>query len=262
MNRNLLDVIFASEKRKNTLLQLREGPKMIEELLASLDTRRQALLPQLKILEENYLVEHQKDAYELTGIGKVIVEKMAPSVDTFCVFDTDIDYWGTRDLSFIPPHLFERINELGKSTIVDIPAADQYDIKTIYQAKSKDSSSLYAITTLLYPNYYDVFSDLIENKVKINLVLSNDLLCKIRTQYQENFEDYAETGLLNSHVYNKKMNFLFVTFDDYYILMRLLKLDGDVDGKLVYFSASPEALGWAKELFNYYLEQSEPVTEI
>jgi predicted transcriptional regulator len=58
MKKPLLDVIFASEKRKNVLLVLQEGPKQMETLLESLGTIRQALLPQIRILEEHYLVAH------------------------------------------------------------------------------------------------------------------------------------------------------------------------------------------------------------
>jgi predicted transcriptional regulator len=51
------------------LIILQEGPTEMENLLKYLETTRQALLPQTKILEDNYLVTHYNDTYELTIIG-------------------------------------------------------------------------------------------------------------------------------------------------------------------------------------------------
>ena len=52
MKKALLDVLYASDKRMRVLLLLKEEPKETQELLKFLDTTRQALLPQMKILEE------------------------------------------------------------------------------------------------------------------------------------------------------------------------------------------------------------------
>lgn len=118
MKKPLIDVIFASEKRKGVLLLLQEGSKEMETLLKELGTTRQALLPQMRVLEEHYLVTHDKDIYELTTTGKLLVDYMAPLVDTLGVLDTDIDYWGTRNLDFIPPSLLKRMNELKSCEVI------------------------------------------------------------------------------------------------------------------------------------------------
>ena len=73
MKKTLIDVIFASEKRKAVLLLLKEEPKETQDILKSLDTTRQALLPQMKVLEEHHLVSHYNDTYELTTIGKPLL---------------------------------------------------------------------------------------------------------------------------------------------------------------------------------------------
>ncbi|WP_370576009.1 helix-turn-helix transcriptional regulator, partial [Methanomethylovorans sp.] len=114
MKKELIEVLFMSEKRKEVLLLLQDGAKEMEFLLRSLNTTRQALLPQIRILEEHHLVSHDRDTYELTTIGKLIVDKIAPVIDTVDALDADIDYWGSHILDFIPPHLLKRIGEIGK----------------------------------------------------------------------------------------------------------------------------------------------------
>ncbi|TGC06499.1 hypothetical protein CUN85_12890 [Methanolobus halotolerans] len=66
----MLDVIFASEKRKNVLLMMHDGPQDMETILKSLKTTRQALLPQIKVLEKHNLISHSNDTYKLTTMGK------------------------------------------------------------------------------------------------------------------------------------------------------------------------------------------------
>jgi predicted transcriptional regulator len=113
MKRPLLDVMFASEKRKDVLLLQQDGPKEMGSLLKYLNTSRQALLPQTKILEAHYLIQHEKDTYTLTHIGKLIIDEIAPAIGTIDVLNNNIDYWGTHNFNFIPPHLLNRIRELG-----------------------------------------------------------------------------------------------------------------------------------------------------
>lgn len=262
MKKSLLDVVFASEKRKKVLLLLQNGPREIDFLLNSLDETRTALLPQLKILTDNFLVDHQKDYYDLTSIGKMVVDEMVPLLDTVEFFDSDIDYLGTHNLDFIPAYLLSRITELGEPTVLDTLPVDQYDIQSIYHEKTTETEFVYAVGTFLYPNYYTAFSDLISNNITINLIVSKGLLDKIRTHYRADFTDYLPSDLVNIYVYKKEMDFLYFTFDEYYLLMRLLKFNGDIDNKSVYFSTSSKALEWAKELFEYYLQDAVPVTEI
>lgn len=76
MTKPLLDVLFMSEKRKNFLLFLQDGTKEMEDILKSLGTTRQALLPQIKVLQEHCLVSHSKDAYELTAIGELDIKRV------------------------------------------------------------------------------------------------------------------------------------------------------------------------------------------
>ena len=108
-------------REKNTLLLLQDGAKGIEYLLEPLDTTRQALLPQMRVLEEHHLVSRNKDVYELTTIGKLIVEDMVPLLSTLEVLDIDIDYWGMHKLDFMPSQLLRRIDELKTCNLIKVP---------------------------------------------------------------------------------------------------------------------------------------------
>jgi predicted transcriptional regulator len=52
MSSSLCDTIWLSEKRKNLLLLLMEGPRDIEQIKTSLNVTAKAMMPQIKILKK------------------------------------------------------------------------------------------------------------------------------------------------------------------------------------------------------------------
>ena len=56
MESSLLDVLFLSEKRKNLLLLLLDGPKNIEEIKSTLDVRSSPIMTQIKILMKGFFL--------------------------------------------------------------------------------------------------------------------------------------------------------------------------------------------------------------
>ncbi|WP_370575173.1 helix-turn-helix transcriptional regulator, partial [Methanomethylovorans sp.] len=123
----LMDLIFASEKRMNLLLMLHDGRKEITTLTESLDTTRTALLPQTKILNEKHLIRRVDDSYELTTLGKLIVDRMLPLTEMATLLSCEWDYLGTHYLDFIPPDLLRRTDELGECYVVETTLPELFD---------------------------------------------------------------------------------------------------------------------------------------
>ncbi|AFV24662.1 hypothetical protein Mpsy_2458 [Methanolobus psychrophilus R15] len=261
MTKALLDVIFASGKRKSVLQLLQDGPLEMEYLLTSLNTTRQALLPQIRTLEDHYLVDQHKDTYQLTIIGKLLVDKMAPFLETIEVLDANIDYWGTHNIDFIPPHLLERINELGHCKSITPPITEMYEINREFQETSKRSNSTFIITAFLYPNFPEIFSELIDNNVTMNIIISKELHDKLLMHSNIHSETVFRNKLIHIYVYPEKMNFMSFAYNDYQLMMSLLDSNENYDNRHLLCS-TPEALEWAKEICEHYLKKSSLITEI
>lgn len=261
MKKPLLDAVFASEKRKSTLLLLQAGPKEMATLLQSLETTRQSLLPQIRILEEHHLVTSSNDIYELTTIGKLVVDEMLPLLQTIEVFDYDIDYWGTRNLDFIPPHLLAKIDELKNCEIINPPITELYSFHKSFNPDFEVSSTAYTITGFLNPNFNEIFAEMLENGMNVHFIVSQDLFNKIRKEHREEFAKLIENMSFNLYVYNKEMKFLFFSFDDIHFVLSLLTSKGEFDHKFV-VCKSKSAVQWIKELFEHCLKDSTPITEI
>lgn len=102
-------MLLASEKRKDVLLLLEEGPQEMEKILKALNTTRTGLLPQMRTLKEGNLVYQHRDTYELTTIGKLIVAEMISFLRAVNMFGGNYDYLGTHNIDFIPAHLLKKL---------------------------------------------------------------------------------------------------------------------------------------------------------
>lgn len=260
MKKPILDVVFASEKRKGTLLLLHEGPQEMISLLSSLDTTRTALLPQIKVLEEHHLVSHHQDTYELTPLGNLVADGMTPILDTVNILDTDIDYWGTHRLDFIPAGLLRRMNEIRNCAIIEPYVTELFELNNKYMDEAYRSMSLHTVTTLLHPQFKDIYLDMIEHGVDIQLILSYGLFRKTRAENYADLKQLINNDKIKVFAYNKPMKLISFSSNDRSLLLRLLTVSGEYDGKQLILEG-PNAVNWGKELFEHYLEGSIQVTE-
>lgn len=261
MKKPLLDVILASEKRKNVLLLLQGEAKEMSAILKSLRTSRQALLPQMRVLEDSFLVSHYEDTYELTTIGRLIVDEMVPVLAVADVLDADVEYWGTHNLDFIPPHLLKRINELQKCEILKPSSVEIYDLNKTVMKTSYLSEFQRALCTFYHPGFPKFFSGLMQNNADVYFVTTPEVFDKLRTERIADFEDLLKNELFHFYVCSLKMDFLAIVYNNYHLLMRPLKSDGEIDSNHILCSNLP-ALEWANDLFEYYLKESVLITEI
>jgi predicted transcriptional regulator len=261
MKKPLLDVIFASEKRKGVLLLLQSGAQETEYILSALKTNRQSLLPQIRILEEHHLILRENDTYDLTTIGKLIAEKMTPLLNTLDTFEVDIEYWGNHDFSFIPPHLLRRIREIRNSKIMVPPLLEIHDLLKDFYDTSRKSNSLNVATIFYHPQFIELFADLVQLEIDVHVIASPDMLEASVNNANEVFAKLIKSKLFHISVYNKEMKFMSFAYNDLYMRMSPLTITGEYDYKYL-TSFDSEAIKWAKELFEYYRKDSSPITEL
>ncbi|MCQ6963032.1 helix-turn-helix transcriptional regulator [Methanolobus chelungpuianus] len=261
MKKSLLDIIFASDKRKNVLLLLQDGVKEMDDILVSLKTNRQSLLPQMRMLEEHYLVSHTLDRYELTTIGKLVVDEMAHLLGIIQPFENDIDYWGSRNLDFIPSHLFGKIYKLRNCEIINPDLTELFSIHKSLNPGYSLSRSVYTVTTILYPNFEPIIKELLESGLTLHYIFSREVFDKIKAEYQAVFADLIKNESFNMYVYNKNMDLLYFTFDDTHSLTCMLKNNGEFDHRFM-LCRGHDPVDWNRELYEYYLKDSVPVREI
>ncbi|WP_370574424.1 helix-turn-helix transcriptional regulator [Methanomethylovorans sp.] len=261
MKKALLDVLFMSEKRTSTLLLLKNGAKGMEYLLSSLKTNRQSLLPQMRVLEEHYLVDHYKDTYKLTTIGNLIVDEMAPLVDATEVLDADIDYWGTHNLEFVPPDLLERINELRNCKVLNPSIVEMFEINKDFVESAIRSGSIFLISTIMHPDFTSLLSDFIKGNKEVLLIISKEVLSKLREESYNLFKEFIDHGGVKFYLYENDLKVTTVAISDSCFTLRLLSENNEFSNKKLICN-DPCSYQWSKDLFDHYLKRSILITEI
>lgn len=98
---------------------LREGPRDIDAIKELLNVDAGTIQPHIKKMKDAHLLVEEKKVYSLSEIGKVIVENLAPFLNTIEVFEVNEDYWKTHDLTSVPDFLLDRIDELGHCELLE-----------------------------------------------------------------------------------------------------------------------------------------------
>ncbi|MCQ6963531.1 hypothetical protein PV02_10580 [Methanolobus chelungpuianus] len=261
MKKSLLDLLFKSERRKNILLLLQDSPMDMEALLRSINSPRQSLLPQLRLLETHYLIAQSDDAYELTSVGRLLMERMKPLLGIVDTLDCDINYWGKHKLDFIPPHLLSRMRDLGICKVITPCLVNLYDINEEFFEKCKTSKSLTIAVTFLYPNFPEIYNAWIDRGVQVTVIVSKGLFEIIRSNYADEFRKLLSGGKLHLLVYNDVMDFVSFGHNDHCAFFRLFLNTGEYDNNQL-MCCSPGAVEWARELCEHYRKNSTPVNDV
>ncbi|MCQ1536699.1 winged helix-turn-helix domain-containing protein [Methanosarcina sp. KYL-1] len=261
METPLLDLIFLSDKRKNVLLLLMEGPKNLETLRERLKASPTAVQPQIKKLKEQHLVAQDKDLYKLTDIGKIVVEKMQPLVETLAVLEENADYWADRDMGSIPPSLMRRLSELGHCTTVEPEIDHMFELIPEFAKNMRKAKKIKAIISYFHPLFPSFYIEVARNGAQVSIILPESILKRWIEDYREITEQFINlenTELLVCRDCERTPN---LTVTDIFMGIALFPKKAVFDRKYVR-SFDPRALAWGEELFEYYKNLSEQVTEI
>jgi len=261
MKKPIVEVLLSSEKRKNMLLLLLDGPKEMETILKSLNTNRTALLPQIKILIESHLISKYADTYKLTTIGKLIVEEMIVFLRTTNMFGENRDYLGTHFIDFIPTYLIKELSKLGSCNIIDIPMGDFFDVEKDFLEKAVVSKYWLQITSSLHPMFHEFYVEMVNNGTDVSVIITQEIYEKVKHDYYDEFKELIDIKLISLYLYPKSLDFASFILADQCINFRLFTQEGQYDNKKLLI-CSPLAVEWGKELFEYYRRQSTPIIEI
>jgi len=233
----------------------------METLLSELDTTRPALLPQIKVLRESNLVSKSGDTYQLTTIGKLIVEEMDQFLRTAEMFGNNSGYLGTHYIDFIPDHLLKRMPELGSHNVEDIPISEFFDVDREFLGRAINSNYWLEITSTLHPTFKDFYVDMTEHVKQVSVIVTQDLYDKMKKDYYEDLKELLDLNLITFYVYAEKLEFTSFTMTGRSLQFRLLTQEGMPDDKKLIFTGS-KVVDWGKEFFDHYGQQAKPVIEV
>jgi predicted transcriptional regulator len=261
MKKDLLDVIFDSEKRKNVLLMLDDGQKEMPVILSSLNTTRAALLPQMKILKQSNLIYKSGDSYGLTNIGKIVADEMKTFLNTLETLDKNNNYLATHKVGGIPETFLKRISDIRECQLIEPTIINAQEINLDYFKVALASKTVYFVFTFMHPACPWVLGQLADNNINVEIIFTKDLVNKLIEEWTDEFRHYIAYDNVKFYVYEKEVGISSLTVTDGGLLMRLLFSNDEFSNKQL-LCQSPQGRQWGKELYDYYLKDSKPITHI
>lgn len=259
MKDELVSTVFLSEKRKNTLLILINGPATIEEIKESLTGTTSAIMAQIKILFEHGLIEQNDGKYKLTYVGQILMKKIHPLISTLDVLEENKNYWVNRDLSSVPDSLLDRIGEVGKVIIHDPDLSHLFEPPKellLSLEKTKNVSTLYSYFCPSCPNNY---SKLAKKEVNFEMILTKSVYDRLKEEYTEQYNAMMTSKNSNLFICDDdiiKLGALSITDD--LVNIAFFNKQGMFDHKKV-ISFNESARIWGMDLFLYFKEMSYKV---
>jgi len=261
MNIQLLELIFLSEKRKNLLLFLREEPKTIAEIKMHLDVGAVAILPQLKKLRENSLVIKKGDVYRLSPLGIAIAGAMQSMVDLLNVFEKRYDYWSIHGVDCIPIPLRKRIAELSGCTFSEpLDRTHLFEPHREFVENIRKSKKISGISSIFHPFYPSFFLNLAKMGMDVSILVTLPVYERTKEEFSAELREFIKLENASFYVCSKKIELSHIVTDRF-LSMSLPFFNGSFDYKEDVMCFDSVAIKWGEDLFAYYRDRSDKITE-
>jgi predicted transcriptional regulator len=261
MNSQLLELIFLSEKRKDLLLFLKDGPKSISEIRKNLNVDLVAILPQIKKLRDNALIIKTGDIYTLSPLGIAVAGKMQPIIDVLTVFGNNYEYWTNHAVESIPAPLRERLGELANCTFSEPPDRTRlFEPHREFVENLMKSRKINGTASIFHPDYPSLFLSFAKKGAEISILVTRPVYERIKEEYGAELSEYLKFKNASFYVCSKKMELSHVATDRF-LSLTLPFSDGTFDHKEDVLCFDPVAIQWGEDLFAYYRNISDRITE-
>ena len=262
MESSLLDVLFLSEKRKNLLLLLLEGPKNIEEIKNTLEVRSSPIMTQIKILMKHNLIVESNRIYKLSNVGEILVPKMKTILETFNVFDKNHEYWVNQDMTSIPLEFLDQIGKLGNYIEVNPDRNHVFEYPREVVKQLSESQNVMISSSFFLPIYPSLCIELAAKGTEITLVFTEYVFDRMLNDYKRELEHFLNLKYTKLYVCNNNnMKIASSIVTEKFLALSLFCNSGIYyNHNLVSFDES--ALKWGKELFDHYKSLARPITKV
>jgi len=257
---DLLSIISASDKRRNLLILLSSGPTEWDEIKRILKVTSTGMLPQVKILEEEHLIERDGKNFSLTPMGRILTTHMVPLIRTMDIFDKNKKYWHEHNLEVLPDEILLDIRDLGDYRIIENSDEEIFYINTFLNNIAQ-SKTIKGLSHTVHPRYPNFFLDLATKGVEASLILTPGVFKIMKEKYPEALEKGLKLKTSSVYVSKQDIKFSFTVTDSFFSLS-LFYNNGIFDSKNDVVSYDPSALAWGERIFSYFLKQSDKVEAI
>ncbi|MDW7731587.1 MAG: winged helix-turn-helix domain-containing protein [Methanolobus sp.] len=260
ISKGLLSILTYSEKRKDILFLLAEGPHTLSDIKDYFNVSSPEIFPRLKEMEHSNLISKDDKIYSITPIGKAILKHYRPFLDMLSTIEKNETFWKDHMLDDIPEASLENLSELIGCEVVADSIENIYESHKVFQENIDRSNVLKGVSSIFIPSYPDFFVGLVSNNVPTSLILTENVFSKVVTEHREKIETFLSSPDSELYVIDD-LRVAFVVTDQFFS-MSLFFSNGSYDPRHDMVGYSASAIKWGNDLFDYYREQSRRVTSI
>jgi predicted transcriptional regulator len=198
---------------------------------------------------------------ELEINSSPIIPKIGSLLSIFQGFDENRDYWVGKNLCTLPPQLLDRIGELGNCKEFIPEKTHIFDYPPEIMDPLCRSKAVMEISSFCRPGYPNLYLDLAKRGIKVSLVLEKPIYKKMISYYREDIEEFLNMKNTQLFACDHKIELASCIVTDQFISLSIISKDGKYYNHEM-LSFEKKALSWGQELFNYYKNTSEPITQI
>jgi predicted transcriptional regulator len=257
----LLNVISASDKRRNLLILLNSGSQEWDDIKRILKVTSTGMLPQIKILEEEHLIERDGRRFFLTPIGKVLTIQMEPLVRTMEVLDKNRKFWQEHDLGVLPQEILLDIRDLGNYEVIESSDVEIYESHEVFISNISQAANIRGISHMVHPNYPDLFLQFAKKGKRTSLILTRAAFKIVNEKYHDPLAEWLTYDKSSLWVTDTNIRFSFIVTESFFSLALFFK-NGVFDSKHDVNSHDVSAIQWGERLFAYYEERSEKIESL
>jgi predicted transcriptional regulator len=250
--------VLTSEKRKQILLLLTDGPRSLQEFKVYFNVSTPEIIPRIKELQDNNLILRNEDKYYLSPIGNVVVKRIRPLLDLSQVIDVNSQFLAEHDLSPIPEHMLERIDELGECMLIK---NDMENITATYRdvlSYLSNAKSVKGISPIFDSGYPEFFLSFARHQIPVSIVLTENIFDKVRNKNPKELEQFLNCE--NASIYVIEDAKLAFAVTDSIMSISLCSKSGNFDALTNLISSRPSAVKWGEDLFEHYKKNSRKIT--
>lgn len=255
----LMELVFRSERRRSLLIFLKNRPRSLDEIQEHLSVDSVSILPQLKKLKDRELVIQKGHTYELSIIGKAIVDRMSPLLDTLEVLEDNFDYWSRRSFEGIPQVLRNRIWELKSCKLIRPDLSHMFELDPEFVENLLLSRQVLGFSSYFHPSLVSLYMEIAKKEAQISLILTEPVLKRFKADYSEDFRTLVQFEHVTMSLFPKNPKLAGFTVTDRFFLLTILPQIKFFEHESL-FSSEPQALKWGTDLFSYLQKEAVPVS--
>ncbi len=256
-HQKLIHSLYNSRLKIQILLTLLNHNASLSRLRDVTGSTSQALIPKIRSLENQGLIEAENYEYRLTPLGGVVAQNVEGFVRLMGGIDQHHTFFTDHDLSDLPESFLSRIGDLYNAEPKQDTTTDMFYVYSHYLEILKDAEYIHGISSVASPGLARFIAEKVVTGIPVELVVNHEVVALLTTEpYATNMKGLAGYPNFSVWITGQKLR-VGLTVTDKYLSLGLFKKDTNLyDSSSDLFSGDPGAVMWGENLFRFYKERS------